>query len=266
MRWDAEKYDSVKAPQVEAGRELIESAAVRAGDRILDIGCGTGKLTLELARLVPQGFVTGIDPSEDMLQKALAVSAGAANLKFIRGHAQDMGFVESFDLAFSNSALHWIKKPEDQQAVLRNTFRALSPGGRIAFQMPAIDFCTEFFEYADRTVKTSGFMRRFEDFEPPWHLTSAPQYAFLLREAGFLDINVSCRRYRLAFRSIKEVLDWWCSAGLRPYLSVLSGPEQEYFKYAFAMQFEANRTGAGIEFDFRRIFAFALKPVDDSIK
>ncbi|MDA8388640.1 MAG: methyltransferase domain-containing protein [Nitrospiraceae bacterium] len=261
MKWDAEKYDSANAPQVEAGRELIRMAAVRPADRILDIGCGTGKLALELARLAPEGKVIGIDPSEEMLQKAVSVSAGAANLKFMRGSAQEMDFRESFDLAFSNSALHWVKKPEEQRTTLAKTFRALAPGGRIAFQMLAMDFCTEFFEYAGRAVKAAGLDRFFDNFVPPWHLASVQQYAGLLREAGFSEINAFFRQYRLTFGSIKDVLDYWCQAVLRPYLSVLPELERGYFKYAFAMQFEANRSssGNGIEFDFRRLFALAVK-------
>ena len=50
MRWDAEKYDAAKAPQVDAGRELIDLAKICESDSILDIGCGTGKLTVELVR------------------------------------------------------------------------------------------------------------------------------------------------------------------------------------------------------------------------
>lgn len=71
MRWDAEKYDTVKAPQVDAGRELIAEAGVKKTDSILDIGCGTGKLTAELAGLASEGSVTGIDPSGEMLDKAV---------------------------------------------------------------------------------------------------------------------------------------------------------------------------------------------------
>jgi len=66
MRWDAEEYDAVrKPPQADAGRELISMAGVRVDDSVLDIGCGTGGLTMELARLAPKGSVTGIDSSRE---------------------------------------------------------------------------------------------------------------------------------------------------------------------------------------------------------
>lgn len=51
MKWDAAQYDSVKAPQADAGKELVALAKVKDNDSVLDIGCGTGKLTLELSRL-----------------------------------------------------------------------------------------------------------------------------------------------------------------------------------------------------------------------
>ncbi|MBI1810532.1 MAG: methyltransferase domain-containing protein [Nitrospirae bacterium] len=69
MRWDAERYDSAHGPQIDVGRELIKMATVRAEDSILDIGCGTGKLTIELARRTSKGCVIGIDPSEEMLKR-----------------------------------------------------------------------------------------------------------------------------------------------------------------------------------------------------
>ncbi len=256
MRWDADKYDSVKAPQVDAGRELIRLAQVKKADSVLDIGCGTGKLSIELASLASKGSVMGIDPSEEMLKKAREVSAQVPNLRLLKGCAEEMDFEGFFDLAFSNSALQWVKK---QHQAAQRTCKALKQGGRIAFQMPAKDFCHEFFEYVGLATRRLGFERFFEGFESPWRFVTKEEYAGLLKDAGFSDVKVFYKDYRLAFGSIREILDWWSSAGLRPYLSMLPEKEQEFFKYAFAMQFENNRTGRGIEFSFRRLFALASK-------
>lgn len=256
MRWDAEKYDSVKAPQIDAGKELIEMAQVNNNDSVLDIGCGTGKLTIELAKLASYGIVVGIDPSKEMLEKAREVSADMDNIRFRMIPAQSMDFNDRFDLVFSNSALQWVK---EQKEVIRLVYQSLKKGGRIAFQMPAKDFNKELFEYTGKAVKLLGYEKYFTNWQPPWFLPSKEQYEELLKEAGFGNVNVFYRDYRIAFDYIESVLAWVSSTGLRPYLELLPEKEQEYFKYAFAMSFENNRTDKGIEFDFRRLFAFAEK-------
>jgi trans-aconitate methyltransferase len=256
MRWDAEKYDSVKAPQIDAGRELIAMAKVRDTDSILDIGCGTGTLTIELARLASKGNVIGIDPSEEMLEKARKVSADKGNINFIQIDAQSIDFTKRFNFAFSNSVFQWIK---EQQQVMGFVYRSLKQGGRIAFQLPAKDFCREFFDYINNSIALLDLEKYYTNWVSPWYFPTKEEYETLLNNAGFGNINVSYKDYRLVFENVNEVLDSWVSTGLRPYLSVLPDKKQEYFKYAFAMNFENNRTTRGIEFDFRRLFAFAEK-------
>jgi trans-aconitate 2-methyltransferase len=256
MKWDAAQYDSVKAPQVDAGKELIALAKVKKKDAVLDIGCGTGKLTLELSRLASQGTVLGIDPSAEMLEKAEHISEVCGNIRFRLMPAQSIGFSEEFELVFSNSALQWI---HGQQEVIRLVYRALRKGGRIAFQLPAKNFCREFFAYTGAVINLLGYEKYFRNWQTPWYLPTKEEYQSLLKDAGFENINVYSKEYRLLFGSVGEVIAWWSSAGLRPFLELLSGKEQEYFKYAVAMSYESNRTGRGIEFDFRRLFAFAEK-------
>jgi trans-aconitate 2-methyltransferase len=256
MRWDAEKYDAVKGPQVDAGKELISIANVKETDEILDIGCGTGKLTIELARLSSKGSVMGIDPSEDMIEKARKTSEGIGNACFALLSAESMDFAGRFNLAFSNSALQWVR---NQQMALELIHRSLKDGGRIAFQLPARNFCREFFEYAGNAITSLGLERNFNNWQKPWYLPEKEEYASILKEAGFRRINVFYRDYRIIFDSVNGVIDWWTSAGLRPYLDMLSHKEQEHFKYAVAMSYENNRTEKGIEFGFRRLFAFAEK-------
>lgn len=256
MKWDAEKYDSVKAPQVDAGRELIAMAQVRENDSILDIGCGTGKLTLELARLAPGGAVTGIDPSREMLDKAREVAGTAANVRLDLVPAESMDFESEFDLAFSNSALQWVK---EQKKALALTFRSLKKGGRIAFQLPSRDFCKEFFHSVEHAVSSLGYERFYQGWQSPWYFPAKEEYETWLVEAGFQNIRAYYKDYHLSFRAIPEVVNWWSSAGLRPYLAALPEPGQQHFKEAFSEGFEQCRTETGIEFGFRRLFAFGNK-------
>jgi len=77
--------------------------------------------------------------------------------------------------------------------------------------------------------------------------------------AGFLNVKTYYKEDTFFFESINDVLEWGVSAGLRPFLVPLNEKKQERFKYAFAMGFENYRTEKGIEFPFRRLFAFGEK-------
>lgn len=256
MRWDAEAYDSAKSPQTDAGMELIAMAKVRAEDSILDIGCGTGRLTLELARLAHNDKVVGIDPSAEMLDKAREKTLSMSNVSLINIPAQAMDFNEEFDLIFSNSAFQWIKEQED---VAVRTYKALKPDGRVAIQMPAKDFCWEMMENINSAISALGLESKYKKMESPWRFPLKEELAGFLKDAGFVNVSAFYKDYTLMFDNVNDVLNWGVSAGLRPFLAPLSKNKQERFKYAFAMGFENYRTEKGIEFGFRRLFAFAEK-------
>lgn len=256
MKWDAEKYDAVEAPQVDAGRELLVMANVKAGDSVLDIGCGTGRLTLELARLAYRGKVVGLDPSFEMLRKAREATSSHENIFLLQIPAQRLGFKNEFDVVYSNSAFQWIKEQED---VIAHTYRALKKQGRIAVQLPAKDFCWAMTENIYGAISALGLGPRYKKMESPWRFPLEEEFAGFLKDAGFGNINTFYKDYGLVFESINDVLDWSESAALRPYLSLLDEKKQERFKYSFAMGFENHRTEKGIEFQFRRLFAFGEK-------
>jgi|GEM_PF-2000506 len=256
MRWDAERYDSAHSPQIDVGRELIKMAAVRAEDSILDIGCGTGKLTCELAGLAHKGKVVGIDPSFEMLQKARKAASVHENIFLLQIPVQRINFKNEFNLIYSNSAFQWIKEQED---AMGRAYNALMPDGRFALQMPAKDFCWALMDNIYSAIAALGLESKFKNMESPWRFPLKEEVAGFLKDAGFVKVNAFYKDYTLMFESINEVLEWGVSAALRPYLFPLSEKMQEQFKYAFAMGFENYRTERGIEFDFRRLFALAEK-------
>jgi SAM-dependent methyltransferase len=116
------------------GRRALERGSTGPGDRVLDVGCGCGDSTVEIARLVgPEGAVTGVDVSEVMLRLAeeRAEAAGASNARFLKADAQTHPFEEgAFDLLYSRFGVMFFTDP---RAAFANLRHALVPGGRLAF-------------------------------------------------------------------------------------------------------------------------------------
>lgn len=121
-RWDASAYDTKHSFVWKYGKEVLELLAPRGGERILDVGCGTGHLTNQIAAAGAQ--VIGLDKSAAMIERARALYP---DLRFEAADATSFHFDEHFDAVFSNAAIHWMK---DQDAVADSISKALKPGGR----------------------------------------------------------------------------------------------------------------------------------------
>lgn len=132
MDWDSDFYQKYAKAQERTARELIETIPFAKNDRVLDIGCGDGKITAYMASQCPQGHVTGIDISPAMIQHALLEFGQIANLEFCQVGAEEFSFAQRFDWIVSFNALHWVK---DHQKMLQRVKQALKPGGHILFCM-----------------------------------------------------------------------------------------------------------------------------------
>src|SRR2546423_311364 len=121
-QWDASRYDDGCSFVWKHGASVIELLAPEAGERILDLGCGTGHLTAQIA--ARGAAVVGIDRSPEMIATA---RRDYPRLRFEVADAESFRFAEPFDAVFSNAAIHWMK---DQQAVAAAVWQALKPGGR----------------------------------------------------------------------------------------------------------------------------------------
>jgi trans-aconitate methyltransferase len=129
--WDAADYAENSQGQYRWAMDNLGKLRLTGSETVLDVGCGDGKITIEIARRVPHGRVIGIDQSAEMI--ALAARAfELPNLGFRVLDAQALNFNEEFDAIFSNSAIHWM--PE-QSTVIRGIARALKPGGRVFLSM-----------------------------------------------------------------------------------------------------------------------------------
>jgi ubiquinone/menaquinone biosynthesis C-methylase UbiE len=140
--WTARFYDAMSwvcslGGEAKTNREIIERAGIKPGERVLDVGCGTGAQTLPAAEVAGVGNVAGVDPSPDMLERARQKAAKKGlEIDFRSAAIEKLPFADhEFDVALSSFMLHHL--PED---VMRSGFgeiqRVLKPGGRLL----AVDF------------------------------------------------------------------------------------------------------------------------------
>src|SRR5258708_17201527 len=128
----AETYDRLSDSQFAGGKSLVGRLDVKEGDRVLDVGCGTGRLARWIASITGAAGVVGIDPLVDRVQVARTNSQGIA---FEVGSAEDLGaFADgSFDVVCMSAVFHWVA---DKPEALRGVRRVLKPGGRLGPTAP----------------------------------------------------------------------------------------------------------------------------------
>ena len=131
-KWNAhhEQFESMIAP---VGAALIEAASLRPGESVIDVGCGAGATSIEIARrIAPNGRVTGIDISPTLIRTAerRAQAAGAANAEFIVADATSASFKSGFDCLFSRFGVMFF---DDPYAAFANMRKFVKPGGRLIF-------------------------------------------------------------------------------------------------------------------------------------
>ena len=181
--WNAADYARHSAGQEKWARELIERAGFAPDDRVLDVGCGDGRITAAIASLVPQGSVLGVDLSPDMVRHAAEHFPPAAhpNLAFRQGDARTLTFDHAFTFVFSNAVLHWVR---DHRPIIAGISRALAPGGRILLQMGGRGMAAEVIRAFTEVARTSAWSRYYEGFESTYGFHGDDEYRVWLEEAG----------------------------------------------------------------------------------
>lgn len=159
----------------ELGADLIELLDPRAGERILDVGCGTGHLTARIAEVDTE--VLGIDASPTMIEQA---RKNYPLLRFEVLDALEMDLSNQFDAVFSNAALHWITEPE---IAASRIIDALKPGGRLVAEFGGKGNIGAIVTAIHDARKQIGAPVIDDE---PWYFPSADEYALLLESLGFM--------------------------------------------------------------------------------
>lgn len=255
--FDGDKYKEASKPQKKWGKTLISQLNLSGNEVILDLGCGDGVLTAQLANLVPQGSVLGIDASRGMI--ATASQLQQDNLHFQLLDITLMDFHNEFDLVFSNAALHWIK---DHAQLLAKTYNSLKPGGTIRFNFAGAGNCPNFNRVLQETIAEPAYKQLFADFQWPWFFTETAVYDAQLREATFRDIKVWTENADTYFPDQDQFIQWLDQPCLVPFMQHL---KEEQVKQSFRHQviekmLLATRQEDGSCFEsFQRLNVYARK-------
>lgn len=176
--WDPDRYDGDHAFVYEYGADVVGLLAPEAGERVLDLGCGTGHLTAEIAASGAE--VVGMDAAAEMLETARAEHP---DLRFVQGDAQDftlgdpLGETEPFDAVFSNATLHWM---DDPGAAFASVAGVLRPGGRFVGE-----FGGKGNVEAIVGAVTAELESRGHEVRNPWYFPSVGEFASSLESHGF---------------------------------------------------------------------------------
>lgn len=192
-RWDARAYEDLARFVPQGGVPLLDLLAPAPGERVLDLGCGTGSLTRAIADR--GAHVLGVDASADMIAEARRAHP---DIEFMVARGETLPFDGEFDALFSNAALHWMAEAE---RVARSMLRALRPGGRlvaelgghgcIATLLAAIDGALADLVAGARAeaapIGGASFGSDLARFRPyrPWMFPRLGAYASLLEQVGF---------------------------------------------------------------------------------
>lgn len=216
--WDGSLYASVNALQQWAAERCISGMELSGHERLLDVGCGDGRVTGALARLLPQGSALGIDPSRRMIEVALSrVSDTTGNLNFQDGDVQTMTFDREFDVVVSFNALHWVA---DHSLALARIRRALTADGSAFLELVCAGDRPSVEQTAMNVCTKPQWREWFEEFSRPFHHPDPQVFAEHARRAGFTVADLGVDDLQWDFGSQENFLTW-CRAGFSDWMGRL---------------------------------------------
>ncbi|MBS1852975.1 MAG: methyltransferase domain-containing protein [Acidobacteria bacterium] len=223
-RWNASDYARHSQGQETWARELMTLLRLQPHESVLDLGCGDGRMTAEIARRAPQGQVVGVDLSQDMVRHARETHV-LPNLRFLQANAAALPFEDEFDVVYSNAVLHWLR---DHRPALAGISRSLRGGGRCVLQMGGegngVDVVRA-FEIRTSSPKWCGVAKAPAD---PYGFWGVAPYRAWLQEAGLVADAVELIEKDMLHAG-RAAFTGWLRTAWHPYVSAVPEPRQEEF-------------------------------------
>jgi trans-aconitate methyltransferase len=248
--WNAKLYNDKHAFVWQKAKGLLDLLAPQAGESILDLGCGTGHLTAEIA--ATGAHVAGIDRSAEMIAEAKAKYPA---IEFQVVDATQLNFDQRFDAVFSNAALHWIL---DAEKVVAGVARALKPGGRFIAEFGGKGNIETLMRAINGAAEKFGIAEGLEKLG--WYYPGIAEYAGLLEKYGLEVREASLFERPTRLEDGEEGLDSWLRMFRSSVLARLPAERQPDFSREVAMRARHELFKEGVwELDYRRLRIAAWK-------
>jgi ubiquinone/menaquinone biosynthesis C-methylase UbiE len=254
----AEHYERASVNrQFKAGKLLIERIGIRPGDRVLDVGSGTGLLAEHVAGLVgPSGFVHAVDPLPYRIE--IARRKAKANLEFSVGDAYALNrFADgSFDVVYLNAVFHWF--PE-KLAPLRNFNRVLKVGGKLALATGSKDRPNRIHEIQQKVLGSAPYKQYTKPAQGLPHRVGAEELRGLLQQTGFEIGALTIEPHSTYHADGEAAIQHSQASSFGNLIGHLPGELRDRARREIIAELETFRTPEGIRQEGERIIAVAIK-------
>jgi trans-aconitate 2-methyltransferase len=183
--WDAATYHRVSGPQVEFAVAVLDRLDLRGDERVLDAGCGSGRVTSMLLERLPRGHVVAVDQAPSMVEHARA-ALPPDRATVLQAELTELRLDEPVDAVFSNAVFHWIP---DHDRLFERLYAALRPGGRMVAQCGGEGNVARFHAAARAAAAEEPYASHLAGWAGPWNFAGPELTAKRLERAGFEDVE-----------------------------------------------------------------------------
>jgi trans-aconitate 2-methyltransferase len=263
--WNPELYNRFRRYREEPFLAILERLKLRGDESIIDLGCGSGENTVELARRTPRGHAVGLDSSDAMIVAAnkllesvepevrARVTFQLADIREFSGEPPP-----EYSLVFSNAALQWVP---GHREIFRHIYGALYPGGRVVVQMPKNDGETAQVTILELASESPWKEMLASVTTPSRGVPGPDHYNQLLTGIGFTEVDCYEHVFQHPMNSPRDVVEWSRATALRPFLGALPADQHDAFLSALVERLiRAYGTEGPLIFPFRRLFIWGTRP------
>jgi len=248
--WNSELYQSSHSFVWQYGRDLLVLLNAKPGERILDVGCGTGQLTAEIAQFGAE--VVGIDSSPEMIASA---RKNFPQVTFEVADVTALTYADEFDVVVSNATLHWVR---DQPSAIASIGRALKRGGRLIFEMGGRGNLRHLLDAVYQALRKLGVAN--PEQLSPWSFPSIGEYAPLLEAHGLeVDFAVLFDRATILEGGDRGLKLWLEMFGRFAIEAVALEQRKEFFRLVDQFASPALFHNGVWTIDYRRLRLVAVK-------